>query len=329
MRQFIVIQMSIAYFRTQVSQVFFPNFVLNQKSPKRLGWREWMTKAVTTPYGTRLWISIRGLWEEVKLKSKMKVGNGNKIKFWKDQWHEKGKLETLFPDIYNLPCSNKGLLQSSGHHRAGISISGKSNDWELMRLAEFLNIVGHLTGLQTNEDMLWWKGNNKGEFKVHSANGMIDQSCQKSSTWPWKQIWKCRIPHKVSCFIWLLAKEAALTQDNVKKRGITLCSRCFLCEEILETVNHLLLHCNMPRRVTEALYSCEEANDLAKDRIRWRITPASIWSAIWKERNSRCFEGIEDSVQEVKLNCILLLCFWCNQLYSNDIVSIDDDLDSI
>ncbi|KAG5593621.1 hypothetical protein H5410_034853 [Solanum commersonii] len=85
----------------------------------------------------------------------------------------------------------------------------------------------------------------------------------------------------------------------------------------------------MPRRVTEALYSWEEAGALAKDRTRWRIIPASIWWAIWKERNSRCFEGIENSVQDVKLNCILLLCFWCNQLYSNDTASIVDVLDSI
>ncbi|XP_049371024.1 uncharacterized protein LOC125835973 [Solanum verrucosum] len=62
----------------------------------------------------------------------------------------------------------------------------------------------------------------------------------------------------------------------------------------------------MPRRVTEALYSWEEAGALAKDRTRWRIIPASIWWAIWKERNSRCFEGIENSVQDsTKCKCKL------------------------
>ncbi|WMV46113.1 hypothetical protein MTR67_039498 [Solanum verrucosum] len=55
----------------------------------------------------------------------------------------------------------------------------------------------------------------------------------------------------------------------------------------------------MPRKVTEALYSWEETGALAKDRTRWRIIPASIWWAIWKERNSRCFEGIENSVQDI------------------------------
>ncbi|KAG5587972.1 hypothetical protein H5410_048406 [Solanum commersonii] len=52
------------------------------------------------------------------------------------------------------------------------------NGWEVMRLAEFLNMVGHFTGLQAYEDMLWWKGNNRGEFKVHSAYRLMDQSSQ-------------------------------------------------------------------------------------------------------------------------------------------------------
>ncbi|XP_049372997.1 uncharacterized protein LOC125837971 [Solanum verrucosum] len=51
----------------------------------------------------------------------------------------------------------------------------------------------------------------------------------------------------------------------------------------------------MPRRITEALKSWEEAGVLAKNRTRWRIIPASIWWATWKERNSRCFESVENT----------------------------------
>lgn len=56
-------------------------------------------------------------------------------------------------------------------------------------------------------------------------------------------IWKTRIPYKVNCFTWLLAKEAVLTHDNFNKRGFQLCARCFLCGEQGETINHLFLHC--------------------------------------------------------------------------------------
>ena len=85
----------------------------------------------------------------------------------------------------------------------------------------------------------------------------------------------------------------------------------------------------MLRKVSEALKSWKAAGENVKDKNRWRIIPASIWQTIWKERYSRCFESIENDVQKVKLNCILLLCFWCNKVYSNDTVSVIDVLDSI
>ncbi|WMV52695.1 hypothetical protein MTR67_046080 [Solanum verrucosum] len=43
---------------------------------------------------------------------------------------------------------------------------------------------------------------------------MIDKPSHHNPNWPLKQTWKNRIPYKVSCFIWILAKEAALTTDK-------------------------------------------------------------------------------------------------------------------
>lgn len=43
---------------------------------------------------------------------------------------------------------------------------------------------------------------------------------QQIRSWPWKQIWRSETPRKVSCFTWLIAKEVALTQDNLKKKRI-------------------------------------------------------------------------------------------------------------
>lgn len=40
-------------------------------------------------------------------------------------------------------------------------------------------------------------------------------------SWPWK----VKIPHKVACFSWLVARQAVLIQDNFMKRGRQLCSR--------------------------------------------------------------------------------------------------------
>ncbi|WMV57756.1 hypothetical protein MTR67_051141 [Solanum verrucosum] len=116
-----------------------------------------------------------------------------------------------------------------------------------------------------------------------------------------------------------MAKEAVFTLDNVMKRGITFCSRYFLCGETPETVNHLFLHCKYTQQLwriflspkgiswTMTLMSWEEEGVHAKDRSRWRIIPSAIWWAIWKKRNSRCFESIVNNVQKVKFNYILFL----------------------
>ncbi|KAG5620965.1 hypothetical protein H5410_006183 [Solanum commersonii] len=141
------------------------------------------------------------------------------------------------------------------------------------------------TSSSINENVLWWKGDSRGVFKVGAAY---------------------RIPYKAPCLTCLLAKEVTLTQDNVIKRGMW----------------GKLRNCKPSISILQ-IYSTVMEGVHAKDRARWRSIPASIWWAIWKERNSRCFESIENIVHKVKLNCILLLCFWCNQLYSNDVSIID------
>ncbi|KAG5586476.1 hypothetical protein H5410_046910 [Solanum commersonii] len=52
----------------------------------------------------------------------------------------------------------------------------------------------------------------------------------------------------------------------------------------------------MPSKITEAIQSWEEAGMQSMSRERWRIVPSSIWWAIWKERNSRCFDSIENTL---------------------------------
>lgn len=159
----------------------------------------WMTKAVTTPYGTSLWRWIRTLWEEVKLKTIRKVGNGVKIKFWKDEWHEKGNLEILFPDAYNLAqFQQKTIAKLWTSQGWNFYFRRQLNDWEIRRVADFLNTVDNFTGLHTNEDRLWWKGYNRGDFKVQSAYRMMDQPRQEQGNCLWKQTWRCKIPLDVS-----------------------------------------------------------------------------------------------------------------------------------
>ncbi|XP_075091548.1 uncharacterized protein LOC142171749 [Nicotiana tabacum] len=85
-------------------------------------------------------------------------------------------------------------------------------------------------------------------------------------------------------------REAVLTHDNLRRRGMSICSRCYLCGQ--ETINHLFLHCrvtsqlwdlfinlrgirwSMPGRTSELLSSWNEGGKCtASNKDRWKIVP--------------------------------------------------------
>lgn len=119
------------------------------------------------------------------------------------------------------------------------------------------------------------------------------------------------------------------------RRAIPLCSRYFFCGEKAETVSDLFLHCTttrqlwriflnlkgisrtMPGKISKALKRELGGGKSTGKRQKYRrIVPAYIWWTIWKEGNSICFEkveNVENSMQSIKLNCILTLCFLCKK----------------
>jgi len=214
-------------------------------------------------------------------------------------------------------------------------------------MIQFYNTLEQAKSLNFEEDRLLWKMDKDGKFKVKSAYKLLDISTETKEGWPWKMIWKGKIPHKVACFTWLVAHQAVLTQDNLMKRGRQLCSRCFFCEAETETVNHLFLHCKvteklwqwfinlrgirwaMPRHTVEALACWNRDGNQSGHKERWKIVPACIWWTIWKERNQRCFENKSISFQSMKMNCLATFYFWCIQSVPKDIGDITLFLDSL
>lgn len=78
-----------------------------------------------------------------------------------------------------------------------------------------------------------------GRFNVKEAYKKFNIFNNQIDCRPWKLMWKQKIPCKVSCFTWLLAKQGVLTLENMKM-GFHLCSRCFLCGEEAELVTSFI-----------------------------------------------------------------------------------------
>lgn len=188
---------------------------------------KWTTKSVNGPHGVSLWKSIRNLWPKFMNKTSFSVGNGIKISFWKDNWLGQGSLSQMFPDIYILNQQQEATIGEVWNMQVwNLTYRRLLNDWEIGRLTEFYNVLEQFKGISNFEDCLNWQGNKIGKFSVRSAYNEFSLSMNQVGCWPWKLIWKVKIPYKVACFTWLLAKEAVLTQDNLVKRGYQLCSKC-------------------------------------------------------------------------------------------------------
>ncbi|WMV38554.1 hypothetical protein MTR67_031939 [Solanum verrucosum] len=308
----------------------------------------WTTQAVKTPYERGLWRTIRNQWPKMWGNSVIKVGNGRKTMFWNDIWVGQAPLKQQFPDIYNLNQQKLATISEVKNAQGwNLSFRRLLNDWEVERMIQFYNTLEQAKSLNFEEDKLLWSLDKGGKFRVKAAYKMLNISTEIKEWWPWKMIWKGKIPHKVACFTWLVASQAVLTQDNLMKRGRQLCSRCFFCEAEIETVNHLFLQCKvtgklwqwfinlrgigwaMPRHTSEVLACWNRDGNQSEHKKRWKIVPSCIWWTIWKERNQRCFENKNIPFQSIKMNCLATFYFWCVHSVPKDIGEINLFLDSL
>ena len=92
--------------------------------------------------------------------------------------------------------------------------------------------------LQSQEDLMFLKESSARNFLVKSLYKVLDSS--RDVAFPHRFIWNYWVPSKVGFFAWEAAWGRILTLDLLKRRGGVLANRCFLCEEMEETVGHLL-----------------------------------------------------------------------------------------
>ena len=62
----------------------------------------WCSKEVRSGYGVGLWKAIRREWHVVSSRLSFVVGNGQRLKFWKDRWCEDSPLHVSFPTLFAL-----------------------------------------------------------------------------------------------------------------------------------------------------------------------------------------------------------------------------------
>ena len=136
----------------------------------------WCTREVREGFGVGFWKEIRKEGSLLQNKVVFSMGDGRRVKFWKDKWCGNFALCDFFPSLYALAASKEAWLvelwDSSGEE-GGWSprFSRPFNDWEVERL--LVTIKGRRFNFNL-EDRVFWKETKDGNFSVKSLYSSLD-----------------------------------------------------------------------------------------------------------------------------------------------------------
>jgi hypothetical protein len=71
---------------------------------------------------------------------------------------------------------------------------------------------------------------------------------------PWKIIWKSKVLPRVAFFMWTAVLGKILTMDNLRKKNIIVMDWCCICKKSGESIDHLLLHCEVAIEVWNMVF---------------------------------------------------------------------------
>ena len=245
-------------------------------------------------------------------------------------WIGNSSLKDQFPDLYKIARNKRGFLVNFISTRCIRSwkvpfIRARSPE-EALIVAQMMSILDAPPPLDDRPDRRLWRPSPDRKFSVKSL--YLELTNLDPQPLNFKRIWHKSFPPKVSFLLLTFALNKAQTDDNRQRRKYHLASRCSLCLQDIESINHITLHCSFvrdiwlsflpatgltwiapsnPHSLFESWY-CPRLSAIGK--TIWPLIPAAIIWIIWLERNSRIFDGVGSSFTSVSHQIRSLLFLW-------------------
>ena len=215
-------------------------------------WGGWCSKSSRGLYGVSVWKCIRKGWDTFQSHCSFLVGDGQRVKFWQDWWYGDMALKAAFPKLFVISRDKEASMADlmsfpNSFLHWDLHFVRNVKDWELVSLTSFMDLLYscHMEG--DGEDRLCWRSRATKGFTVKNFYSCLCPS--PSASFPWKIIWKAKVPPRIAFFSWTAALGKLLTMDNLRKRHLIIVDWCYLCKQSGESVDHLLLHCSMAREL--------------------------------------------------------------------------------
>ena len=289
----------------------------------------WCSTNSRDAYGSGVWKEIRKEWDIVSAFAAFSLGNGRRLRFWKDAWSGEEAFSFSYPALFAMAANKEVSVADVWEPscEGGVwtpCFVRPFNDWEVEEIQNLLQALQDKRIFPNQDDLMLMRGAKDGCFSVKLFYKLLFGS--NSIVFPHQLIWSNWVPTKMSFFAWEASWGKVLTLDQIKKQGRALANRCFLCGKDEETIDHLLLHCPVarllwdlllaifgvnwvfPKSVSETLISWSGSCVGKRRKKAWMAAPLTLFWTIWRERNNIAFENRELSAQRMKA---LFLCnYW-------------------
>ncbi|CAL1361249.1 unnamed protein product [Linum trigynum] len=264
-----------------------------------------------------IWKSIMGAKEKIEEGFRWRVGNGESIQIWKDEWIPGKSFYQADPvptgEITEDRVSNIIDYGSGGWDMEKIKALFSTSDQNLIAKIPLKTPLGH--------DSRVWKAEEDGIYSVKSAYYLIRRSQAQYQTRSltknqedsemWKVLWKLNVQPKVRVFLWKVCREILPVGVNIEEWIDRAAPECPFCN-LVETQMHALHTCDWIRRRWK---DCEEKELFelgdGKTSSEWigtilRNYPenkvqrfCSILWYLWKERCNHKFNNQKLDEEEI------------------------------
>ena len=131
------------------------------------------------------WKSIVKGWQQFISNTEIKVGNGNKTRFWSDKWVGSCSFKEEFPRLFRISGNKNALVADVVRWAADSSpswdfvFSRNLNDWEVEEFASMLGKIHSINIDRHSEDKRLWRNDPSNKF---SCKLFFLSLCQDNST---------------------------------------------------------------------------------------------------------------------------------------------------
>lgn len=190
---------------------------------------------------SHIWRKILEQREILRKGIRWKIGNGQHINFWLDNWaFHNNLLDTLHKSPHEVDLNL--TLQD---------VILPSKKWDITKLSSLvpthiIRIIQalHIPSSDIKDTPIWGYSTN-GLFTVKSANWIAHNISIDTPKWPFRWLWAIEVPPKLKIFLWQICHKSLGVRHLLHARNIISFNDCPICSRDTETLDHLFLTCDL------------------------------------------------------------------------------------